>query len=337
MWRVRPAQRGDQQKILDLAVGQGPRLSSTLPKTEGGLGERIARAAASLAGPAPEMPRRILLVLENIETGEIAGTAGIDARAGNGEPFYNYRRDHLIHASHELGIARRVEMLYPSHALTDRTLLCAFSLRADLRDSQAFELLSRARMLFIASHRSWFTRQIAVEIQGVQDDDDGVPFWDSLGRHFFNMDFQTADQHSGQLSKTFIAELMPSNPIYVTLLSKPAQASLGQPHPDTRANYQLLHREGFQEGSYLDIFDGGPVLEARTDGLRTLVTARLKTLHGSHQNEGETCLIAAGEGAGFRCLLTQVAETLDDQVKVPVSTWHGLEKSAGDPVRISPL
>src|SRR5690554_7183660 len=125
MWRVRPAQRGDQQKILDLAVGQGPRLSSTLPKTEGGLGERIARAAASLAGPAPEMPRRILLVLENIETGEIAGTAGIDARAGNGEPFYNYRRDHLIHASHELGIARRVEMLYPSHALTDCSLLCA--------------------------------------------------------------------------------------------------------------------------------------------------------------------------------------------------------------------
>ncbi len=79
------------------------------------------------------------------------------------------------------------------------------------------------------------------------------------------MDFETADQYSGLLSKTFIAELMPPNPIYVTLLSQAAQEALGQPHQITQATFELLQREGFQPGCYLDIFDAGPVLEARTD------------------------------------------------------------------------
>ncbi|MBC7182676.1 MAG: arginine N-succinyltransferase, partial [Marinobacter sp.] len=195
----------------------------------------------------------------------------------------------------------------------------------------------RARILFIADHREWFTQRIAVEIQGVQLEDGSVPFWDSLGRHFFDMDFETADQYSGQLSKTFIAELMPPNPIYVTLLSEAAQQALGQPHPITVANYELLQREGFQSGCYLDIFDGGPVLEARTDSLRTLVTSHPKSLHAANHDLGETCLIAAGERDQFRCTLAPVAETLEDTLKVPVSTWKILNRTAGDRVRIAPL
>ena len=33
MWLVRPAQPGDLNDILDIAGGQGPRMSSTLPQT----------------------------------------------------------------------------------------------------------------------------------------------------------------------------------------------------------------------------------------------------------------------------------------------------------------
>ena len=339
MWLVRPAQPDDLDQILAIAGAQSARLSSTLPKQSDALAYKIEQSLASFAGKisAEDAPPRFLFVLENTETGEIAGTAGIDARAGNGQPFYSYRRDALIHASHELGVSRRVEVLYPSHFLTDVTLLCSFSIRTELRGSEAFELLSRARILFIADHREWFTQRVAVEIQGVQLDDGSVPFWDSLGRHFFDMDFETADQYSAQLSKTFIAELMPPNPIYVTLLSEAAQKALGQPHELTVPNFELLQREGFQPGCYLDIFDAGPVLEARTDSLRTLVTSHPKPLHAANHDLGETCLIAAGEGVQFRCTLTPVAETLEDTLKVPVNTWKVLNKTAGDRVRIAPL
>ncbi|MEC7377396.1 MAG: arginine N-succinyltransferase, partial [Pseudomonadota bacterium] len=86
-----------------------------------------------------------------------------------------------------------------------------------------------------------------------------------------------------------------------------------------------------------DIFDAGPVLEARTDSLRTLVTSHQAELHGANDDSGETCLIAGGEGEAFRCTLSNLSETLDGAVKVPVSTWKRLERTSGDRVRIAPL
>ncbi|MEC7814728.1 MAG: arginine N-succinyltransferase [Pseudomonadota bacterium] len=338
MWRVRPAQLDDLQLILEIAIAQNARLSSTLPEQETTLAERIQHSVESLRGSNPKsQPKRVLFVLENTDTGQIAGTAGIDTRAGNGHPFYNYRRDNLIHASHELNVSRRVEVLYPSHALTDLSLLCAYSLAPELRDTEVAELLSRARMLFMAEHRDWFTSKTVVELQGIQHDNGAVPFWDSLGRHFFNMDFETADLHSGQLSKTFIAELMPPNPIYVTLLSDEAQEALGQPHPLTAANHERLQREGFQPGSYVDIFDGGPVLEVRTDTLKTLVTSQIKTLHATERDDGEAALIAAGSGERFRCVLSPMADALGEDIHVPLATWHALGAGASDRVRTAPV
>lgn len=337
MWMVRPAQPDDLKSILELAGGMGPRLSSTLPRRDEALAAKIEQSIRAFQGTtdAGESPR-FLFVLEDTESGAVRGAAGIDSRAGHGQPFYNYRKDALIHASHELGVSRRVEVLYPSHALTDHTLLCAFTIDPALQGTDAFELLSRARMMFIASHRHLFTDQAVVEIQGVQTESGEVPFWDSLGRHFFDMDFETADQHSGALSKTFIAELMPPNPIYVTLLSDDAQAALGRAHEKTRLTCELLQREGFRAGDYLDIFDAGPVLEARTDSLKTIVSSLTGTLHGSPSADGEQCLICGGTQMLFRCTLAPMVETLTGDVKVPVRTWHGLGLDAGDQVRVSP-
>lgn len=354
MWLVRPALPDDVNSVLEIAGAAGTesaRLSSTVPKQREALVAKIDHSVSSLSSlgslgslgshgdraPSDGLPPRFLFVLEDTDTGKVLGTAGIDARAGNGQPFYNYRRDALIHASHELEISSRVDVLYPSHGLTDHTLLCSFSIAPELRNTEAFELLSRARLLFIAGNRDSFTQQIAVEIQGVQLEDGSVPFWDSLGRHFFDMDFETADQHSGLLSKTFIAELMPPNPVYVTLLSEAAQAVLGQPHHLTVPNLELLQREGFQAGCYLDIFDAGPVLEARTDALHTLVTSQARTLHGTSRDDGDICLIAAGEGADFRCTLARASGTLESTLKVPVKVWDLLGKTAGDDVRVAPL
>ena len=337
MWMVRPAQPDDLKAILKLAGGEGVGLSSTLPRKDQALAAKIEQSVRAFQATADSGESlRFLFVLEDTDTGAVRGVAGIDSRAGCGQPFYNYRKDALIHASHELGVSRRVEVLYPSHALTDHTLLCAFTIDPALQGTDAFELLSRARMMFIASHRPLFTDRVVVEIQGVQTASGEVPFWDSLGRHFFNMDFETADGHSGALSKTFIAELMPPNPIYVTLLSHDAQAALGQAHEKTRPTYELLQREGFRAGAYLDIFDAGPVLEARTDNLKTIVSSLSGRLHGSPSENGEQCLICGGTQMRFRCTVAAIAETLKGDVKASVKTWHCLGRDAGDQVRVSP-
>ena len=54
------------------------------------------------------------------------------------------------------------------------------------------------------------------------------PIWDAIGRHFFDMGFDEADQHNSQAGNQFISDLMPPYPIYVALLPKSAQEALGQ-------------------------------------------------------------------------------------------------------------
>lgn len=338
MWVVRPAQLADLSDIKELASALKARVSSTVPGDEAKLAEKIEYSRRSLAeDPETTGNERLMFVLEDTKTGKVRGTAGIDARAGSGHPFYNYRRDALIHASHELGVSSRVDVLYPSHALTDRTLLCSFMIAPELRGTEAFELLSRARLLFVARHRALFAKLMAVEIQGVQLESGAVPFWDSLGRHFFNMDFDTADAHSGTLSKTFIAELMPPNPIYVTLLTDAAQAALGQPHEIAAQTCDLLEREGFQVGNYVDIFDGGPVLEARTDMLRSVIGSHRKTLRTGEDIHGDRYLVGIGEGETFRCVLSVLSEGLAETVKMPVTLQTQLHCTHGDELLVVPL
>jgi arginine N-succinyltransferase len=336
MWVVRPAQPDDLGSILHIVRTRGRGLSSTLPRESGALAARLAQSERSFAD---ELGRdecgRFLFVLEETESNKVRGVSAIDARAGNGEPFYNYRRDCLIHASRELGISQRVEMLFPTHTITDRTLLCGFAIEADLVGTPAFQLLSRARLLFIAEHRRSFADKVAVEIQGVQKEGGQVPFWDSLGRHFFNMDFKTADHCSARLTKTFIAELMPPNPVYVTLLSEDAQQSLGQAHVASKPACKLLESEGFAAGHYVDIFDAGPVLEADTDQLHTLKSSRTLILRDEPSDSGAIHLIAAGQGRGFRAALGPASNVTDGQVTTSSAAQGALNCRAGAPLRVT--
>jgi arginine N-succinyltransferase len=337
MWLVRPAGPDDLDDILALAQSREGHISSTLPARQDLLAGRLALARESFLNAGKPGSHRFLFVIEDTGTGTLKGIAGIDSRAGNGQPFYNYRRDALIHASHELGISRRVDVLYPSHALTDLSQLCTFVIAPELRDSEAFELLSRARVLFIADHRESFTGELIAEIPGAEAADGSVPFWDSLGHHFFNMDFATADHYSATHSKTFIAELMPHNPIYVSLLSDAAREAMGQCHRLSRETCDLLRREGFAATDYLDIFDGGPVLKAHTSSLRTLVTSHRAELHGEENGQGDLCLVAGGQGERFRCTLAPVSSSLQGAARVQPTVWQTLGLSPGDPVRIAVL
>ncbi|MBS3804930.1 MAG: arginine N-succinyltransferase [Oleiphilaceae bacterium] len=314
MWILRPA------KPLDLAD--------------------IESLASRLNVQAPRLPEttdRFLFVLEDTGHGRIRGLAGIDASAGHGQPFYNYRRDALIHACHDLGVSRRIDVLYPSHALTGQSLLCSLLIEPELRQSHALALLSRARLLFIAQHREQFADEVVVELKGLQTETGEVPFWDSLGRHFFHMDFEAADRYSSELSKTFIAELMPPNPIYVTLLTDSAQAAIGVSHPLAVKSRDLLHREGFRESRYIDIFDGGPVLRAQIDRLETVVSGLTLVFRPGESAHGLLYLVASARDDDFRCVLSPLIEGLDGAAVIPAEMASALGICAGDRVQVAAL
>nr|BFE89807.1 hypothetical protein GCM10020185_03430 [Pseudomonas brassicacearum subsp. brassicacearum] len=99
--------------------------------------------------------------------------------------------------------------------------------------------------------------------------------WDGI---FFKKDFSYADQLSGMGNKSFIAELMPRQPLYTCLLTEQAQAVIGKAHPNTEPALKILSAEGFSHKGYIDIFDGGPVIEAPVSKIRTVRDSQMLTL-----------------------------------------------------------
>jgi arginine N-succinyltransferase len=138
--------------------------------------------------------------------------------------------------------------------------------------------LSLARLLFVAEFSQLFGEKLIAELRGHADEHGCSPFWDSLGRHFFKKDFSYADQLSGMGNKSFIAELMPRQPLYTCLLTEQAQAVIGKAHPNTEPAMKILGAEGFAHKGYIDIFDAGPVIEAPVSKIRTVRDSQSLTL-----------------------------------------------------------
>ncbi|MFT5721307.1 MAG: arginine N-succinyltransferase, partial [Motiliproteus sp.] len=204
------------------------------------------------------------------------------------------------------------------------------------------QLLSRARMLFMACHRHRFADRTLAELQGVLDEQLKSPFWEALGRHFFSMEFSRANYLTGIQSKSFIADLMPHYPVYVPLLPEAAQAVIAKPRPDIEPILTLLESEGFEARGYIDIFDAGPTLENRTDQIRSLRDSQLLTLvcgdaltgASADQSRAVMALVSNTELASFRCLLTRIDQR---QPQLIDETAALLGVAQGAAVRMHPL
>jgi len=62
-------------------------------------------------------------------------------------------------------------------------------------------------------------------------DDRAFAFVEALGRHFFDIDYPTADYLS-MVNKRFIADLMPKHPIYIHCCRR-GQTVIGKVHEAT--------------------------------------------------------------------------------------------------------
>jgi len=267
---VRPIQHEDKEAILGFAKAAGVG-HTNLPDNERELQAKIDHSELSFNTHLDQAGEESYqFVLENTGTQELAGTCAIDACVGLSEPNYSYRLSTLVHASKDLKMVNRVLALHLSHDYTGVSRLSAFYLHPDYRHSFYDQLLSKARLMFMACFPERFSGTTIAEIKGVLNAKDSSPFWDSLGRHFFAMDFAEADSLSGTSNKSFIADLMPRHPVYVPLLPAAAQEVIGQHNEDFEDIVNILEHEGLQFMDQVDIFDAGPILEARTRLIRTI-------------------------------------------------------------------
>ena len=339
---VRPASFIDVPGIEKLMMANAVRVT-TLPSDRDKLSELINQSTQAFNGELDKgngegaANATFLFVMEDVESGAILGVSGLDSCAGAGYPFFHYRMEDLIHASHHLGVNNKIPVLYLSHELTGSTVLRSFAVDEEIRETELFELLARARFMFMAMFRERFSEQVCVEIQGRLDENDDSPFWNSVGKHFFDIDFSTADYYVGVKSKTFIAELMPQHPIYVPLLSEQARAVMNEEHDATTHTCQLLYREGFSKSRYIDIFDGGPVLTANTKDIATVAKLKSKEVKVSELVGGLKYLICNGQLHDFRCAVGNLVDGIGDTVRVDEPVAKALNIEDGDAVGYAAL
>ena len=294
---LRTANEADIDGVMDLAIAGGSGLTN-LPPDRDKLASRInasERAVADIG--AREAGAAIMLVVEC--GSRIVAVSGIFARVGAEWPFYSYRLTRQATRSPAVDRQKAQTLLNLVNDFDGEAEVGMLFVDPAMRGGALGALAARGRYLFIAAHRDWFGRRVIAELRGWQDDDGHSPVWEAIGRHFYDMDFQEADRTGALTGNQFIADLGPRYPLYLSLLPAAAQAALGRPHDDGRPAFDMLIKEGFHAGDYVDIFDGGPTVVADIDAVRTVRDARQVAMAGVAEG-GVRSLVAAGTGADFR-------------------------------------
>lgn len=328
-FRVRAAHRGDLQHLYEMAKLTGGGFTN-LPADRKSLRAKLERAEHAFSRDSDTLSDELfLLVLENIETGEIRGTGQIFTHVGQRWPFYSYRLGTLTQHSQELDRTFRADMLTLSTDLEGSSEVGGLFLHPGERAGGLGLLIARSRYLFIKNHRQRFADRVLAELRGVIDEAGASPFWDGLAGRFFGMNFQDADQFNAIHGNQFIADLMPKHPVYTAMLPEAARAAIGIPHPSGRAAMRMLENEGFAHTDYIDIFDGGPTMIAQTDQIRSIREAKDSIIIAIANNDGEKSLCSHGQLGAFKAAYA-IIEPRDDGIIIDAQGAALLELSIGD-------
>lgn len=335
---LRPVEPGDLPQLQQLARDSLVGVTS-LPDDSERLRDKIAASCASFASEATAPgPENYFFVLEDLDSQRLLGCSEILATAGFKEPFYSLRNRHFTSASRELNIEHGVPALSLCHDLNDHTLLRGFHIDAELVRTPFSELLSRARLLFIAAHAPRFAEAVITEIVGYSDENGHSPFWDALGKHFFDLPYVEAERLCGLQSRTFLAELMPQYPIYVPMLPPAAQQCIGRIHPDGQEAFDILEREGFETNSYIDLFDAGPTLYARTANIQSIACSQtLEVQQQAHIDARGGYLLSNDSLHGYRAIVAELDYRPDQPLALTPAMCAALNVTDGSLIRLIAL
>lgn len=305
---IRPARADDLQHLYEMAKLTGGGFTN-LPPEKPALRTKLERSAEAFARTDDAKKDELfVLVLENTDTQEVRGTCQIFTQVGQRWPFYSYRIGTVTKHSEALNRTFRAEILNLVNDLEGSSEVGGLFLHPGERAGGLGMLLARSRYLFIAMHRARFADRILAELRGVIDEAGGSPFWDGVAGRFFGMNFQQADEFNAIHGNQFIADLMPRHPVYTAMLTDHARSVIGVPHPSGRAAMRMLEHEGFAFENYIDIFDGGPTMTARTDNVMTIRDC-CEQLVTELAGGGEASIIARGTLGSFRACHGRVGKS----------------------------
>ena len=116
------------------------------------------------------------------------------------------------------------------------------------------------------------------------------------------------------------------------MLDEEAKKVIGMPHPTGRAAMRMLENEGFRYDGYVDIFDGGPTMVARTDDVKSVKEAKPLKITSTTLEEGERALLATGRLSSFRSCYGARALGDEGEIAIDAQAADVLDVKIGDTV-----
>jgi len=337
MFVLRPIGLGDLDPLVAL-LDHATFGLTTLPSDRDLLQERILGSLQSFER-TPRKPggETYLFVLTEEPGGRLMGTCGIISKVGGFEPFYAYRVETAVHESKVLKVRKEIQILRLVKEHSGPSEIGSLFLAPGSRRSGLGRFLSLSRFAFMAEFPGRFEPVVIAEMRGFIDAGGRSPFWEALGRRFFEIDFPQADYLSMK-DKRFIGELMPAHPIYVALLPKEAQEVIGQVHPETLPALRLLESEGFGFSGMVDIFEGGPIVREQVERIRSVRESRKEAVGEIAKEEiPSAAFLLSNASLDFRACVGGLAPLPGGGVRIPEAAARALGVKVGDPVRSVPL
>ncbi|MDB6081667.1 MAG: astA, partial [Chlamydiia bacterium] len=309
---------------------------TTFPKDPDLLEQKIMHSIASFEKNV-EVPANecYLFALDDTQRKKIIGISAIFATTGGGGPLYFFRKEST--SSNPFStlphIVQEIPILSPISYLHGPSELCSLFLHPEARAHGLGRLLSLGRLLFVAKHEKRFTNSFFAELRGFIENDTS-PFWDSVGRHFFDIPFRKALELL-QHGKSFISHFLPKYPIYIPLLPKAVQDVIGKTHPHTIPALNLLLQQGFQVTQEVDIFDAGPKLRAVKNEITTIQKSKVYEIIEVTDTSGEQepTHLLSNDRIEFRACLGRISPTASNQIAITSEIAKSLQVGFGDRIR----
>lgn len=331
---VRPVRGGEVDALYELAEALGSGMT-TFPADRDAIAAKLEASLESFAGRRGPENAQYLLALEDLDSGRVDGIAAVYPSVGAPHGFFSYKISRLTRRSRQLDRRLDVELLTLANDYTGATEVGSLAVRPELRSSGAGRLLARSRYMLIAAFPGLFAHRVMAEMRGWQAPDGRSPFWDAVGARFFHMDFATADRLSAVEGAEFIAELMPTHPIYADMLPEDARRAIGRPHESSAIAMAMLLEEGFRHEQLVDVFDAGPQVHVERDRIRTVAESRLVPAQAARGREGRTVLVSTTELESFR-VSQAVAHADRDALELAETVLRALDLRPGAAVRFAP-
>jgi len=330
---VRTARESDLDGVLELARQAFPGMT-TLPPERAVLMEKLKNSNKSvLKEVSTPSDETYFLVMEDLSSNQIIGTAAVIACLGSKDEFYSYKLNKVSQSCKELDKRVSVETLNLSNHFEGYSEVATLYLDENFRKNGNGSLLARTRYLFMAQFRDRFPESVMADLRGSFDKNGNSPFWNAVGSHFFEMDFAEADLYGAVNGNQFIADLMPKQPIYVNMLPADAQAVIGQCNVVGKPAMRMLEAEGFRWNGHVDIFDAAPSVDTKIDDIKSIKESKLAEVIGLSEYEGDSQgYVATSDIESFKCCMSTISVEKGG-VRLPRSVLKALDLELGDSVR----